>query len=76
MNEVVASDAPIATSGIIEKCRNHFEQSKGIGNAFPHLELTVLDLHHVVCSLEGTRNLKFLAGDMFKFIPPASVILL
>lgn len=90
MNEGMESDAPVVTSKIIDKCRNLFKQStslvdagggtgllsRGIADVFPHLELTVLDLPHVVCGLEGTKNLKFLAGDLLKYIPPANIILL
>lgn len=89
-NEAMASDAPIVMTAITEKCRKVLEEStsvvdvgggtghlaRTIADAFPHLELTVLDLPHVVRGLEGTKNLKFLEGDMFKYIPPASIILL
>ncbi|OWM73165.1 hypothetical protein CDL15_Pgr001279 [Punica granatum] len=77
-------------SEIIDKCRISFELSSSvvdvgggtgllarrIADTFTHLEVTVLDLPHVVCGLEGTKTLKFLAGDMFDSIPPADIILL
>ncbi|XP_031393000.1 trans-resveratrol di-O-methyltransferase-like isoform X2 [Punica granatum] len=89
-NEGMASDSSVVVSEIMDKCRRSFEQStsvvdvgggtgllaRKIADTFPHLEVTVLDLPHVVCGLEGTKTLKFLAGDMFDSIPPADIILL
>ncbi|GKU96325.1 hypothetical protein SLEP1_g9573 [Rubroshorea leprosula] len=50
--------------------------TKAIAEAFPHLDCTVFDLPHVVASLEGMKNLKFVGGDMFEAIPPADTLLL
>lgn len=50
--------------------------AKAIAGAFPDMECTVLDQPHVVASLQGTNNLKFVGGDMFESVPPANAILL
>lgn len=47
-----------------------------IAAEFPELECTVFDLPHVVAGLNGTKNVKYVAGDMFKEIPPADAYLL
>ena len=89
-NEAMASDARLVTSVLVKDCKGIFEGlnslvdigggtgtvAKAIANAFPHLDCTVFDLPHVVDGLEGSKNLKFLGGDMFKEIPAADAILL
>ncbi|KAJ7948381.1 O-methyltransferase [Quillaja saponaria] len=50
--------------------------AKAIANEFPKLECTVFDLPHVVAGLQGTKNLKYVGGDMFETIPPADAVLL
>ncbi|KAL6329955.1 hypothetical protein AAG906_039870 [Vitis piasezkii] len=89
-NEAMASDARLVTSVLIKDCKGVFEGlnslvdvgggtgtvAKAIANAFPHLNCTVFDLPHVVAGLEGSKNLNYLGGDMFKGIPPADAILL
>ncbi|KAF7840300.1 trans-resveratrol di-O-methyltransferase-like [Senna tora] len=47
-----------------------------ISEAFPDMKCIVLDLPHVVANLVDSRNLKFIGGDMFQFIPSADAILL
>ena len=46
-----------------------------ISEAFPHMKCIVLDLPHVVANLRDSKNLKFVGGDMFQYIPPADAIL-
>ncbi|KAF3649358.1 8-hydroxyquercetin 8-O-methyltransferase [Capsicum annuum] len=89
-NESMASDARLVISIVIENCKGVFEGLKSlvdlgggtgtvakfIANAFPQINCTVLDLPHVVEGCEGSKNLIYVGGDMFKFIPPADVILL
>ena len=89
-NEAMASDARLVTSVLIKECKGAFEGlnsfvdvgggtgtvAKTIVEAFPHLHSTVLDLPHVVADLQGSKNLTYLAGDMFEAIPPADAILL
>nr|GMC76870.1 trans-resveratrol di-O-methyltransferase-like [Ipomoea batatas] len=50
--------------------------ARAIADDFPDTKCSVLDLPHVVAGLEGTKNLAYVAGDMFKAIPPAQAILL
>ena len=89
-NEAMASDARLVTSVLIKDCQGIFgglnslvdvgggtgTVARAIANAFPHLDCTVLDLSHVIVGLEGTKNLKYHAGDMFVEIPPANAVLL
>ena len=46
-----------------------------ISEAFPHMKCTVFDLPHVVANLPDSKNLKFVGGDMFQYIPPTDAIL-
>ncbi|KAF2283279.1 hypothetical protein GH714_043636 [Hevea brasiliensis] len=50
--------------------------AKAIAETFPNLKCTVLDLPHVVAGLQNDKNLNFLGGDMFEYIPPADAVLL
>ncbi|XP_054811301.1 probable O-methyltransferase 3 [Prosopis cineraria] len=89
-NYAMASDAQIVTSVVIERCTGMFAGleslvdvgggtgtlAKAIAKTFPLLKCTVFDLPHVVAGLQGSGNLKYVAGDMFKEIPPANAILL
>ncbi|XP_030462442.1 trans-resveratrol di-O-methyltransferase-like [Syzygium oleosum] len=91
VNEAMASDGPVTMRLMVEKrgrqlfqgLRTVVDVGGGIGGlvreaaeAFPQVEWMVLDLPHVVAGLEGTRNLKFVSGDMFKAVPPADAVLL
>ncbi|XP_021735393.1 trans-resveratrol di-O-methyltransferase-like [Chenopodium quinoa] len=52
---------------------------KAIAEAFPEMNCILFDQPHVVNNLEQpneTRNLSYVAGDMFKAIPQANVVLL
>ncbi|KAL0413860.1 UNVERIFIED_CONTAM: Trans-resveratrol di-O-methyltransferase, partial [Sesamum radiatum] len=85
----MASDTPMVADVITRDCRQVFEGldslvdvgggtgtlAKAIAQAFPQTYCTVLDLAPVIAGLEGTRNLKYIEGDMFKFIPPADAVL-
>ncbi|KAK7300846.1 hypothetical protein RJT34_11697 [Clitoria ternatea] len=89
-NDAMASDARLVTSLVIEKCKGVFNGleslvdvgggtgtlAKAIAKSFPQLECIVFDLPHVVDGLQGTDNLKYVAGDMFKEIPSADAIVL
>ncbi|KAJ1380222.1 S-adenosyl-L-methionine-dependent methyltransferase [Sesbania bispinosa] len=89
-NDGMASDAPLVTSVVMEKCKwvfNGLETlvdvgggtgalTKAIAKSFPNTECIVFDLPHVVAGLEGSENLKYVVGDMFNAIPPADAILL
>ncbi|XP_048127040.1 trans-resveratrol di-O-methyltransferase-like [Rhodamnia argentea] len=91
LNEAMASDGPVIARLMVEKhgrqlfqgLRTVVDVGGGIGGlareaaqAFPQVEWRVLDLPHVVAGLEGTRNLNFVSGDMFKAVPPADAVLL
>ncbi|KAK7300843.1 hypothetical protein RJT34_11694 [Clitoria ternatea] len=89
-NDCMASDARLVSSLVIEKCQEVFNGleslvdvgggtgtlAKAIAKSFPQLECIVFDLPHVVDGLQGTQNLKYVAGDMFKEIPSADAIIL
>ncbi|XP_057447810.1 trans-resveratrol di-O-methyltransferase-like [Lotus japonicus] len=86
----MACDARLITNVVIEKYKGMFDGleslidvgggtgtvAKAIAESFPHLKCIVFDLLHVVVGLQGTENLKYVEGDMFKKIPPADAILL
>ncbi|KDO37870.1 hypothetical protein CISIN_1g023384mg [Citrus sinensis] len=89
-NEAMASDTEILTSFVVKaECKQIFEGlgslvdvgggngslSRIISEAFPGIKCTVLDLPHVVANLPEADNLKYIAGDMFQFIPPADAFL-
>ncbi|OWM64340.1 trans-resveratrol di-O-methyltransferase-like [Punica granatum] len=90
-NSAMASDSQLVARMVTDCCKWVFEglkslvdigggtgeMGKVIADAFPQMEYTVFDLPHVVASLQGTRNLKYVGGDMFnEKIPPADAILL
>jgi hypothetical protein len=55
--------------------------AQSICKAFPHVACSVLDLPHVVAktassSTMASANVKYVAGDMFKSIPPANATFL
>ncbi|OWM91081.1 trans-resveratrol di-O-methyltransferase-like [Punica granatum] len=90
-NGAMASDSRLVARVLTDHCKWAFEglkslvdvgggtgeTGKAIADAFPHMECTVFDLPHVVAGLQGTRNLKYVGGDMFnEKIPPADAILL
>ncbi|KAK7400636.1 hypothetical protein VNO78_11865 [Psophocarpus tetragonolobus] len=87
--ESMAADSKMFKLGLKE-CKHVFEGldslvdvgggtggvSRLIHEAFPHLNCAVLDQPHVVANLNGTENLNFVGGDMFKSIPSADAVLL
>ncbi|KAL2230346.1 trans-resveratrol di-O-methyltransferase-like [Sesamum indicum] len=89
LDQVMASDTPLVAGVITRDCRQVFEGldslvdvgggtgtlAKVIAEGFPQIHCTVLDLAPVVAGLEGTRNLKYVEGDMFEFIPPSDAVL-
>ncbi|KDP24062.1 hypothetical protein JCGZ_25719 [Jatropha curcas] len=89
-NEAMASDSSIVKQVVISNCKEVFKglkslvdvggntgaMTKAIAETFPNLKCTVLDLPHVVAGLKGTKNLNYIGGNMFEFIPPADAILL
>ncbi|KAK9175581.1 hypothetical protein WN944_027588 [Citrus x changshan-huyou] len=84
-NQAMVNDSEMATFIVKDCCRTLIERlgsmvdvgggngrfSKIISEAFPGIECTVLDLPHAVANMPQTENLKYVADDMFQFIPPA-----
>ncbi|KAL6598651.1 hypothetical protein ACP70R_046350 [Stipagrostis hirtigluma subsp. patula] len=50
--------------------------ARTIVKAFPHIKCTVLDLPKVIEKIPADGVVNYVAGDMFKFIPPAQVVML
>nr|BAK00281.1 predicted protein [Hordeum vulgare subsp. vulgare] len=50
--------------------------AKAIATAFPQVECSVLDLPHVAAEAPADGEVRFIAGDMFDYIPPADAVLL
>ncbi|KAB5530008.1 hypothetical protein DKX38_020089 [Salix brachista] len=89
-NEAMASDSILVSKLVVSKCKGMFEgvnslvdvgggsgaMAKGIAEAFPQVDCTVFDLPRVVSDLQGSKNLKYVGGDMFEGVPPADMILL
>ncbi|KAG5233296.1 6a-hydroxymaackiain methyltransferase family protein [Salix suchowensis] len=89
-NEAMASDSILVSKVIVSKCKGVFEgvnslvdvgggigtMAKAISEAFPHIDCTVFDLPHVLSDFQGSKNLKYVGGDMFESVPPADAILL
>ncbi|TMW81118.1 hypothetical protein EJD97_011783 [Solanum chilense] len=50
--------------------------AKVIADAFVEMNCIVFDLPHVIEGCEGSKNITYVGGDMFKFIPYADAILL
>ncbi|XP_057442180.1 trans-resveratrol di-O-methyltransferase-like [Lotus japonicus] len=90
LNESMACDAQLIAGVFIEKCKDMLNgleslvdvgggtgtMARAIAKSFPRLKCTVFDLPHVVADLQGSENLEYIGGDMFKEIPPADAILL
>ncbi|OIT39838.1 trans-resveratrol di-o-methyltransferase [Nicotiana attenuata] len=89
-NEAMSSDARLIISIMIEHCKGVFEGlksivdvgggtgtvAKAIADKFPKINCIVFDLPHVIEGYEGSENLSYVRGDMFKSIPSADAILL
>ncbi|RLM57962.1 hypothetical protein C2845_PM18G05280 [Panicum miliaceum] len=50
--------------------------AKATVKAFPQMKCTVLDLPEVIRTIPADGVVNYVGGDMFKFIPPAQVVLL
>ncbi|KAL8490102.1 hypothetical protein ACS0TY_025848 [Phlomoides rotata] len=87
-NQSMSSDTQMLMSVIAKGSGNIFQELESmvdvgggtgtmarlIVHAFPGLKCTVLDHPHVVQGLQGTHNLKYTEGDMFKAIPSAQAV--
>ena len=88
--DAMASDSHITAKIVVDQHQHVFEglkslvdvgggtgiMAKAIAKAFPSMQCTVLDLPYLVANAQGTNNLNFVEGDMFKEIPRANAILL
>ncbi|TVU25719.1 hypothetical protein EJB05_28224, partial [Eragrostis curvula] len=50
--------------------------AQAISKAFPQIDVSVLELAHVVHNAPAGTKLKYVAGDMFESIPPANAVFL
>ncbi|KAF9661714.1 hypothetical protein SADUNF_Sadunf19G0097400 [Salix dunnii] len=89
-NEAMASDGVLACGVVMKKCKGVFvglkslvdvgggtgTMAKCIAETFPSMNCTVFDLPHVISGLQGSKNMKFVGGDMFESVPSADAILL
>ncbi|KAJ4952323.1 hypothetical protein NE237_029155 [Protea cynaroides] len=89
-NEAMASDARLVMSIVVTEGKGVFEGlrslvdvgggtgtvAKTIAETFPTMKCAVFDLPHVIVTLDGNENLKYIAGDMFESIPHADAVLL
>ncbi|XP_050278247.1 probable O-methyltransferase 3 [Quercus robur] len=87
-NDAMASDARLVMSIVVDKCKGVFEGlksfvdvgdgtgtvTKAIADTFPDIECTVFDLPPVVADFQGSKNLKYVGGDMFEAVPPADAV--
>ena len=79
---IVLKDAKSANifrglGSLVDVGGGHGAAAMAIAKAFPHVKCSVLDLDQVISKapdLDGT--VKFIAGDMFEFIPPADAVFL
>ncbi|KAL6870631.1 hypothetical protein ACP4OV_014479 [Aristida adscensionis] len=92
-NAGMAADSRLALEFVVARCGDVFDgvsslvdvgggtggAARVIGRAFPRVKCSVLDLPHVVASVEqpaGDGLVEYIAGDMMEFIPPADAVLL
>ncbi|KAH1045903.1 hypothetical protein J1N35_036687 [Gossypium stocksii] len=90
INDGLASDSQLVTSVLVDKCKGAFEgldslvdvgggtgtTAKAIADTFPLMECTVFDLPNIVGGLQGSKNLKYVGGNMFEAFPTGDAILL
>ncbi|CAL1388494.1 unnamed protein product [Linum trigynum] len=89
LNDAMASDSRLV-SLVVEEHREVFDGlgslvdvgggtgtlARVVSEKFPLMDCTVLDLPQVVAELGGSKNLKFVGGDMFQSIPSADAVLI
>ncbi|XP_052478038.1 trans-resveratrol di-O-methyltransferase [Gossypium raimondii] len=90
INDGLPSDSQLVTSVLVDNCKGAFEgldslvdvgggtgtTAKAIADTFPLMECTVFDLPNIVAGLQGSKNLKYVGGNMFEAFPVADAILL
>ncbi|XP_071735779.1 trans-resveratrol di-O-methyltransferase-like [Rutidosis leptorrhynchoides] len=89
-SEAMVSDAKLVTSIVLKECGQTFKGLrsivdvgggtgtvvKAIAEAYPELNCICFDLPHVVDGLVGSKNLKYVGGNMFNAIPKADAVLI
>ncbi|KAJ0669310.1 putative trans-resveratrol di-O-methyltransferase [Helianthus annuus] len=87
-NEAMAFDSRLVVSVLLKNCGGVFQAldsivdvgggtgtvGKAIAEAFPDTHCIIFDLPHVVNGLVGSKNLTYVAGDMFEAIPNANAV--
>lgn len=64
-------------SSLVDVGGGHGTSMEVISREFPHIKCSVLDLPHVISQAPaGNGKVQFIAGDMFKSIPPADAVVL
>ncbi|KAF3683877.1 putative bidirectional sugar transporter SWEET14-like [Capsicum annuum] len=83
----MTSDSQLSINVITEHCKEFFEglkslmdirgytgtMAKSFADLFPQLNYIVLDLPLLIEGCEGSKNLRYVEGDMFKSIPSADI---
>ncbi|CAO2147317.1 unnamed protein product [Urochloa humidicola] len=89
-SEALAAHDNLGISAIMQQCPDLFKglqsltdccggdgtTAKAIIKAFPHIKCTVLDISSVINRISADESIEYVAGDMFKFIPPAQAVML
>nr|CAB3491031.1 unnamed protein product [Digitaria exilis] len=89
-SEALAAHDNLGISVVLQKCPELFKgiqsltdccggdgtTARAIIKAFPDLKCTVLDLHPVINKISADDTIEYVAGDMFKIIPPAQAVML
>lgn len=89
-SEGLASDAGLVMDVVVRNCGDVFggveslvdvgggtgAMAMALKKAFPEMKCTVLDLPHVVQGKTEIDGVGFVGGDMFEWVPPASVAML
>ncbi|EEF39886.1 trans-resveratrol di-O-methyltransferase [Ricinus communis] len=78
MNLVIGDCKPIfeGLNSVVDVGGGNGSLARIISQNFPHMQCTVLDRAQVVGSLEGSKNLNYVPGDMFKHVPSADAAIL
>ncbi|TVU26088.1 hypothetical protein EJB05_28617, partial [Eragrostis curvula] len=90
VKEGLAAHDNLAMGTIIRECNNLFKglqsltdccggdgtTARAIMKAYPHIKCNVLDLPQVIDTAPADGVVNYVAGDVFKFVPPAQAVLL
>ncbi|CAO1943367.1 unnamed protein product [Urochloa humidicola] len=63
-------------TSLVDVGGGHGAAAIAIARAFPHIKCSVLDHEQVISEAPDDATVQFIAGDMFKSIPPADAVLL